>query len=109
MRRLALLLALAAACDCGKGRTGHDPGSDGGGVKGDASSPKDSGPVDSGLVPCGSSDCFPPQVCRLGQCVDPPTSCTGDADCQNDTHCVNGECLAWDLTPDAGSNPQCRR
>jgi len=58
----------------------------------------------SGTVACGGRCCAQGQRCAGDACVDTGGACDADADCQSDTHCVAGACVAW---ADGGFDATC--
>ena len=53
---------------------------------------------------CGGSCCSSGQVCLFATCLEEPPSCSSDKDCQQDGHCVNGQCIPWGVGPDGDRN-----
>src|SRR5262249_51635082 len=57
----------------------------------------------------GGVTCTAPQVDRFGVCIDPPAACTTDDDCENDSYCLNGECIPYGIGPHGPTDPTCQR
>ncbi len=51
--------------------------------------------------------CLAGAVCRYERCLAAPASCATSDDCQDDTGCVDGECLPFGLGPLAASDAAC--
>ena len=93
---LLLLLLLPSACS---GRIDGAPDSSPGPTA-------DSSPADTCAVPCA-----PPEVCRFGLCLPPPSPCTDDADCLGDRYCDEStrECLPFGVGPGGNHDDECVR
>jgi hypothetical protein len=100
MRKLLVVLLVAGCSSSAKppGDTDGGPGDQPPPVGGD-----DGGSDDGGCA------CSAPQVCRFATCIDPPASCTSDADCQDDSYCTGGECIPYPLGPRGAFDPGCKK
>jgi hypothetical protein len=64
---------------------------------------------DDGGEPCDSTTCQGDLACRFDACVPRPALCTDDSQCQDDSYCIGGECIPYDVGPRGPSNPACNR
>ncbi|HEY3452464.1 MAG TPA: VCBS repeat-containing protein [Myxococcales bacterium] len=109
---ISILLALACSgCSCG----GETPGGERDGGTGSSADADDWDFPDTGSKApdagesCGAAACVAPMVCRFDTCVPPPPSCTGDANCENDTYCEAGECIPYGVGPRGTVDQACKR
>lgn len=106
MRLLALAFAslLVTACSCDDDLP---PGSDAGPGM-DADLTLDAGDRPDGETsdggPCRSNEAF-----RFGECVPAPESCAMGEECQNDSCCVEGECIPYEIGPCGSFDMECER
>ncbi len=97
---LALLLA---ACNCDTPAPADaGPPRDGGAAPSDAGPRTDAPSDDAG--PCRGDQAF-----RFGTCVPAPESCAMGEECQNDSCCVEGECIPYTVGPCGDFDPMCER
>lgn len=96
------ILVSACSCDPSDGSrvdTGSGDGSLGDGSLGD-------GGLGDGSI--DGASCRPSQRFRFGQCVPSPASCAAGEECQNDSCCVEGECIPFGVGPCGDFNSECR-
>jgi hypothetical protein len=102
--------------DAGPGVDGSSP--DGGAptdAAGDAGPTPDAAP-DAGSGDCpdgrdycgtGTQCCDAGELCLGGSCVLDQGTCSGDADCQEDSYCEQGQCWPYGTGPRGDFNPGC--
>ncbi|MGE0786307.1 MAG: FG-GAP repeat domain-containing protein [Sandaracinaceae bacterium] len=99
---VAISALLFAGCSCD-----DPPGSDGGTTRDGGTTP-DAGPRPDGAAedggPCRGNEAF-----RFGVCVPDPASCAMGEECQNDSCCVDGECIPYTIGPCGDFDMMCER
>ena len=59
------------------------------------------------FLECAEACCQQGESCKAGWCVTCEGACDNDADCENDTYCLDNCCIAWGTGPSGGSDPNC--
>ncbi len=54
-----------------------------------------------------ANPCPPGQVLRFDECILTPASCAGGEECQNDSCCVDGECIPFQVGPCGEFDDEC--
>ena len=96
---VAASFGAAHGCTTGGEVFDYDTGADSN-VGTDTSTSPDAGPDDAG--PCARWEAF-----RFGECVPRPASCAAGEECQNDSCCVDDECIPFGVGPCGDSDPSC--
>ncbi len=105
------MVALVALMGCAPAETGDKmgPGTHPDMAQSPSTTPDLAGAPDLLGAVCGTTTCALGEVCRFDQCIDPPPTCSLDSECQNDSYCESGECIAYGVGPRGPVDKSCAR